>query len=301
MAKPRKLNNGGGIGKVSGLVNGSGQTAKHDKFIIDDETWNDPRIRDLVMCPALDNEVKGHGLVPRKHSIYPAEMFAAPPSDIVIYSDDEIAQRAKELDKTKGTIRHLMDAQNIPPMDQGPNGYCWGHSTCYAAMAARCIAGMPYVALSAYSICATIKKGANEGGWCGLSAKMAREKGWMPQSIWPQLDRNYRKYDTPENWAEAAKYKSVGEFVDLTRNVYDQNLTHAMVRSLGVQGKPMAWDFNYWSHSVYGGDTVVVESGSLGGQMRNSWGLNWGDKGWAILRGNKWVTDGALCIYAVNS
>lgn len=298
MTKPRKLNNGGGVGRVSGLADGSAVTAKHDLFLIDDETINDPRIKDQVFCPVSAGTVMGHGLVPRKHSVYPAEMFAAPPAEMpLIASAQERFDRAKELVANRATLRELLREAGIGSLNQGPNGYCWGHSTVQCVQVARCRARLPYVPLSAYSVCATIMEGKNEGGWCGLSAKFLRERGCMPQSIWPQMDRNYTRYDRPENWAEAAKYKVTGEWVDLTRNVYDQNLTDAQSRSAHLFGHPTAEDFNWWAHSVPIMDEVPVEGGSCGKAGLNSWGDAWGDGGWFVLRGDKALCDGAVCIY----
>lgn len=295
--KPRKLNNGGGIGRVSALMSSAAPSAKHDLFLIDDETINDPRIKDQIFCPVIEGQIKGHGMKPRQHSIYPPEMFAAP-SAIPIIPASEREARAKELAERGGTLRQMLQAAGIPSMDQDGQGYCWGHSTTGAEQTARCKAGLPYVPLSAFSVCSTIKRGRDEGGWCGLSAQFLRTKGVMPQSVWPQGDyRNPSKYDTPENWARAARFKTTGEYVDLTRDVYDVNLTLDMIDSLGLMGMPMAWDFNWWGHSVMGLDAVFPEAGSVARQGRNSWGDSWQNGGWFVLRGSKAVPDSALCIY----
>lgn len=175
------------------------------------------------------------------------------------------------------------------------SGNCWGHSTVGCAQASRAIANQPYVPLSAYMVCAIIKRGRNEGGWCGLSAQFLREHGVCSQKLWPQGNRSL-SLDTPEARANAALHKTTDEWVDLGRSVYDQNLTFDQVFTCLLMRIPVAGDFNWWSHSVMLCDPVEVEPDSFGIRMRNSWSDSWGEKGFSILRGSKANTNGALAI-----
>lgn len=205
------------------------------------------------------------------------------------------------------------------------SGNCWAHSTTQSVMLSRALSNQPYVPLSAYAVAATIKKGRDEGGWCGLSAQFARDKGIPAQSVWPQGDRNYRSYDKPEVWASAALHKITEEWSDLASQVYDQNLTFDQLISglLGNLVGPV--DFNWWSHSVTGADPVEGASqrdsyrlasgklpqlrefelhwgmnhpvtGGFGLRILNSWSKTWSDGGFGVLTGNKAVPDGALLI-----
>ena len=260
------------------------------ELIIDDDTP-----KHLYIAPLIDGEVKGHGLVPRKHSIYPAEMFD-PPGQMRIIPRSEYEDRIKEMEATKSRISDILRAQKIPSMDQGPNGYCWSHSTVKCLMIVRALNNQPYIPLSAYMVAAIIKRGANEGGWCGLSAKFLRDHGACSQALWPQGNRDYRKLDTPECRADAAKHKVTEEWVDLTRDVYDQNMVDEIVNTCLLTRTPTAGDFNHMSHSVALCDLVIVEPGSIGKRYRNSWGQGWGDEGFAVLRGSKAITDGAVAL-----
>lgn len=257
--------------------------------IIDDGTPDDD-----LLNPVVDGEPKGRGAIERDYALYPAEMFA-PPSELVLIPRGEWSARIKEQEETKSRLSDILLAAGVPSMDQGSNGYCWGHSTVGAVQGIRAVNNQPYVPLSAYMVCAIIKGGRNEGGWCGLSAKFLREHGVCSQALWPQGDRNLR-LDTPEVRANAALHKVTEEFVDLTQSVYDQNLTFEQVATCLLLNIPCALDFNWWSHSVMGCDLVEVEPGSFGIRIRNSWSDSWGAKGFGILQGNKARPDGALAI-----
>lgn len=253
----------------------------------------EPIIDDVSDDAAYPGGVR-YGLIPRDYRLYPPEMFA-PPSELPLIPRSEWSDRIKEQEANKSRISDVILAQNIPSMDQGPNGYCWGHSTVGAVQALRALANQPYVPLSAYMVCAIIKNGRNEGGWCGLSAKFLRDVGVCSQALWPQGDRNVSR-DTPAVRADAALHKVSEDWVDLTRSVYDQNLTFDQVATCLLSGVPCALDFNWWAHSVLGCDLVEVESGSFGVRIRNSWGDGWGDKGFGVLRGSKSVPDGAVAL-----
>jgi hypothetical protein len=236
------------------------------------------------------------GLLPRDYLETPRDTFQALPSEMKVIPKSEWSDRIKEQEKNKARLSDLrnvgMNGQPIPYLDQGSNGYCWSHSTTHAIMVARAVQNETYVPLSAYAIAAIIKNGRDEGGWCGLSAKFAREVGVPSQELWPQGSRNL-KYDTPAMRANAAKYKVVEDWVDLTVNVYDPNLTFAQVVTCLLMGCPCPVDFNWWGHSVCALDVVEVEPGSFGLRILNSW-KGWGDNGCGILRGNKAIPDGAV-------
>lgn len=230
------------------------------------------------------------GLIPRDYAVDPVEMFAAPDS-MVLIPRSEWSDRIKEQEATKS---RLSDIRTFTNLDQGQNGYCWSHSTVHAVMVQRQKANQPFEPLSAYGIAAIIKKGRNEGGWCGLSAKFAREVGVPSQKYWPQLDRSLA-HDTALMRTDAATRKVTEDWVDLTREVYDQNLKFDQVASCLLQGVPCPVDFNWWAHSVCALDLVEVEPGSFGLRILNSW-KDWGENGMGVLRGSKAIPDGALAI-----
>lgn len=261
-------------------------------FLIDEETLTNPVIKDQVFL-----KTKGRGYVPRDYKESPREMWDPPTSLTKIPRTDwhDIIQDKKA---NKSNISDILIEKKVPCLDQGSVGYCWGHSSVGAVMAARAIANQPTVPLSAYAVCATIKKGRDEGGWCGLSAKFIREKGVPSQKLWPQGDRNYTKYQNDNSiWADAELHKSTEEWLDITRDVYDVQLTFEQLATCLLVNGPCPVDFNWWGHSVLACDLVEIESNSFGILIRNSWGEGWGQNGgFGVLRDNKAVPNSALCI-----
>jgi hypothetical protein len=282
---------------------------------------------DVTHAPVVGGELKGRGYDPA--FIDPADKatFRALPSEIILIPRAEWPARVAEKVAQKSQLSDIRlagnNGQSIPSLDQGQVGYCWAHSTTHTEIIQRAVAHEPYVPLSAYAVAATIKKGADEGGWCGLSAKFARERGIPSQAKWPQGDRNYRQRDTPDVWADAALHKITEDYVDLAKAEYDQNLTFDQLATCLLLNVVCAVDFNWWSHSVCGLDLVDgnaqrdatrAESGKLmdahdvtlfwgldnpvtgGNSIRilNSWSDSWSDRGMGILTGSKAVPDGAL-------
>jgi hypothetical protein len=176
---------------------------------------------------------------------------------------------------------------------------CWSYSTGTSIMLDRLRRGLPLIRLNPHGPAAIIKKGRDEGGWCGLSGEFGRDVGYPVEGTgpgqWPLHSRNL-KYDTPQCRAEMAKYRVQEDFVDLTRQVYDRNLTEQQVATSGFNNIPGPRDYNHWSHSVAGVRWVRVERGSWGQLILNSWGKGWGRFGLAVLVGSKRICNGGLGI-----
>lgn len=264
-----------------------------DYLIIDDDTPDDELFREDQGW----DETRGYGMV-KDYDAEPAPM-GDPHSSVVLIPRTEWDARLEEMTRTRSSLRDIRDrADGGRPMaflDQMRYGYCWSHSTVHALMLARAVANLPFVQLSAYSVAATVKRGVNQGGWCGLSAEFVRERGAMPTSIWPQGNANYRQFDTPANWAEAARYKSTEEIYTIQRSQWDQRMTFDQAFSLLLQRVPLALDFMWWAHSVAGLFPVKVEAGSYGIGILNSH-ANYGDNGVAVLRGSRANPDGGIGI-----
>jgi len=256
------------------------------QLIIDDSSYKE------VLGTTIDGVLMGTGAVPRDYTVDPVEMFE-PPSAIKLIPRSEWSARIKEMEETKSRLSDVRGG--IPSLNQGPVGYCWGHSTVHDVILLRALSNQPYVPLSAYAVAAIIKGGRDEGGWCGLSAKFLKEVGVPSQDFWPQGNRSL-SLDTPEMRANAALHKVTEEWMDLTRPVYANDMTFDMVMSCLLARTPATGDFNWWGHSVCLLDPVEVERGSFGIRIWNSWGDEWEDRGMAILRGSKAIPDGAVAL-----
>lgn len=274
---------------VNAAPGDSGYQAALQDFIIDESTPDSK-----VFNPIIDGEVAAHGLVPRDYSLYPEEMFA-PPTEIEPIPRSEWSDRIKEMKRTKSRISDILLAQNIPSTWQNGDGYCWVYSTVTCVMTIRAINGQPYKFLNPHAVGAIIKRGRNEGGWCGLSAKFLSEYGVPSEEFWPRLSRDL-KHDTPAMRANAALHKVTEEWRDLARPVHGQRMTEDQIMTCLLNRIPVAIDLNWWRHSVMACDPVEVEPGSFGKRIRNSHGEQYGDRGFAVLRGSRAIADGAVAI-----
>ena len=243
------------------------------------------------------------GLVPRDYAIDPPDMFASPPSEMELIPESEWDARYDEQEELKSSLEHIyLSGPNGTPafinLDQNGHGYCWAYSTGQSIMIDRLKRNLSPVRLNPHATAAIIKRGRDEGGWCGLSAKFGRENGYAIEGNgpgqWPLHSRNLQ-FDTPALRAEMAKYKIDEEWVDLTRSVYDQNLTRAQLATSGFMNIPGPGDYNWWGHSVCRLRWVRVERGNWGQLILNSW-KNWGRHSLSVLTGSKAVSNGALAI-----
>lgn len=253
---------------------------------------NDIIIDDSTPAGVTHDPQFSRGAVPRDFSVDPPAMFADP-SGIQVIPRSEWDARIDEQEAQQSSLEHVYLRAGWPNLDQNGQGFCWAYSVGHTLMVARARDNQPYVRLSPHGVACKIKGFRDEGGWCGLSAKFARETGYPSEGVWPQQSMS-RSNDNAATWADAAKHKITEDWVDLARPVYDQNLTFDQVATQLLLNNPCAVDFNWWSHSVCAVRLVRVEAGSYGLLILNSW-LNWGRRGLAVLSGSKCLPDGAVC------
>lgn len=257
---------------------------------------DDPDTRDIENP---SNAVKGY--VPRDYSLYPQEMFDAP-STMQLIPESDLDAIYDEQEARQSSLEHLFIRDGVTPafvnLDQNGHGYCWAYSTGHAIMMQRLASGQPMVRLNPHGTAAIIKGGKDEGGWCGLSGKFAEEHGYGPEGNgpgeWPLHSRSLSN-DTPAFRANCAKCKVTESYVDLTRDVYDRNLTEQQLWTCLARNQPGPVDFNHWGHSVCAIRWVRIERGSFGLLILNSW-KGWGRLGLGVLQGSKRRPDGALCV-----
>lgn len=260
-------------------------------FVIDDSTPVDALVLDGV----------GRGYVERDYALHPAEMFAAP-TDIQVIPRSEWSARIAERKNLGVGLRFVRERMNDGKphvsLDQNGQGYCWAYSGAHANMYSRAQAGMSYARLSAHAVACKVKGFRDEGGWCGLSAEFLAKNGCPTTDLWPEKSMS-RSYDTAGTWEAAKRYRVSEQVVDLTRAVYDRNLSFDLVVSLLLVQIPVQVDFNWWSHSVCAIDVDELEPGSFALLIQNSWSDSWAERGLGWLRGNRSIPDGAVATLSV--
>ncbi len=288
----------------------------------------DHNYQQFAVDPVIDGSVRQRGLIPRDYSRFPKGHYRGSRAvDVPLIPRSEWTERIRDKIAQKSQLSNLrLDRLGGPAfssLDQDGVGYCWGHSSTHSVMYLRLVQNQPIIPLSAFCVCATIKKGADEGGWGAQSMDFIVEKGICSQAIWPQGDRAYKTYDKSATWENAALHKVTEGFIDLDAAQYDRKLSFDQECSLLLSNIPVVKDENWWSHSILGVDVVDgngqfgilrMESGKLatisefeliwgindpvtagyGVRIQNSWSDSWGEKGLGVLTGSKAVSDGAV-------
>jgi hypothetical protein len=270
-----------------------------NEIIIDDAFVK--KNKDALFIPKVGTRKFACGYDPSTVDDRVREMLAKP-SEIKLIPRSEWPDRIAEQEKSKSRTSDILRRKKIPSTDQNGDGYCWAYSTTGCIIVVRAFNNQPYKKLNGHSIAAPIKNGRNEGGWCGLSGKYAMEVGIAVMGNgpgeWPEHSRN-TKYDTAECQAAKKKNRVSEAFIDLSRAVYDQDMTFDQIATCLLRNIPCALDFSWWGHSVLGCDLVNLGGGSFAIRIRNSWTDGWGDLGFSVLSESKSKADNAVALATV--
>lgn len=264
-----------------------------------------PILDDAPQClDAFNPDGVGKGYVERDYNLFPQEYLASP-DQIELIPESEWDARFDEAEAQQSSLEHLyLSGPNGTPifdnLKQGGDGYCWVYSNGHCVMMKRLANNQPLVRLNPHACGAIIKGGRDEGGWCGLGAKFIREVGIPTEEFWRPQSRDIRQ-DTAEMRANAKLHRTVEDWVDLTKSVYDQNLTRLQLATCLFNNDPCATDFSFWRHSVCSLRWVRIEAGSWGLLILNSWPSSWGRFNLAVLRGSQSRPDGAVCLRATGA
>lgn len=240
------------------------------------------------------------GYVERDYKLYPKEMFS-PPSEIPLIPRSDWQAIIQEQEEQQSSLEHIwrrVHGSKIKSahLDQNGQGYCWAYSVTHSIMIARARDNQEPKRLSAHGVACKVKNFKDEGGWCGLSADFIRNNGVPTVETWKEKSMS-RQYDNPATWEEASKYKITEDYVDLTIDVWGQNLTYDQTITCLLMNIPCALDFNWWGHSVCG-VRAVWKDGQAIPRILNSW-AGWGDDGFGDLQGQRGIPDGGVATRGV--
>lgn len=276
------------------------------QLVIGDDNWLQH------VAPVIDGKRVCKGLVPRDYDQFPQGYYASAPAwsldDMPMIPMEEWPERIRDMEASKSRISDIYargnNGQRIPSLDQGSFGYCWSYSTTACIQMVRSICNMPFVPLSGHSMACVIKNFKDEGAWGCLSLDFAKERGAMPQNLWPQgNDPRSMSHanDTPANWEIAKSFRVVEGWLDLKPAVYDRDMSAQQVATALLSRIPVIGDYNHWGHSVAVMDLVDVypnrsnrDPMRYGVRLKNSWTDRWGTNGEGILKDSKaWPNGGA--------
>ncbi|WP_334028161.1 C1 family peptidase [Nocardia terpenica] len=191
----------------------------------------------------------------------------------------------------------------LPAGDQGPVGSCVTWATGYSGYGVllneQNISGGPMAPMFIYS---QIAKGNDTGTYAGVALPMEQQQGIDTKSDYWQGDFDYTTQPDAKERANAAHYKLSGA-KDLTKGDIVTNIKQAIASGLPV---PIGFDvresfenlngsnYNYDpspNERILGGHEVtIVAYDAKGVTIQNSWGPDWGNKGfftapWSFVTG----------------
>lgn len=209
--------------------------------------------------------------------------------DIPVIPRSEWDDRIDEMERTKSSLRHILERHRINSLSQGSTNFCWTFGTLTAITAIRAANNQPHIEFSGASVAAPIKNYRNVGGWGGEALEYIVENGVCSTEYWPTTAIS-RSYDNEESQANRRLHK-ITEWYDIDcsdDSVFDVVMTCVLLRL------PVAVGYDWWRHEVCALYPVKRGGGRYALGCRNSWGNDYGEQGFFELEGRKAIPSDAV-------
>jgi hypothetical protein len=205
--------------------------------------------------------------------------------DLPLIPESEWPSRIEERERKGLTFRALGDRLNLPCKNQRSTSYCWIFAATSSVEYLFAQKHNRVQQLSPASVGCKITGFRNVGGWSTRGLRYITEHGVVPQELWPESAIS-REHDKPDAWARAMQYQ-VTEWMEL------ESRNFAQLISTLLSGFPVACGFNWWGHATIALDPVIV-GGEVCVAHRNSWGNDYGENGYFVLKGSKKHADDGI-------
>lgn len=256
-----------------------------NEIIIDDEPGWEIRSH-------FGNARKGLALNRRPNTDdYAYEGFAAPAEDDLRIERHEWQARVEEIEEQEAQISDQIRYHKLQTYSQGSTNYCWIFAVVNSMRVAMMQQNQKPIDLSPSWAGSIIKGGRNSGGW-GLEAiKFLSQHGTVPTSVCGLLDRS-RRHDTQHNRNIAKQYRVIDWRESKPR---DFDMTYSML----LRRKSSPIGLMWWEHEVLACDPLWMD-GEPAIRIWNSWGPNWSDGGFGILRGSRMIPDDTVSCFSAS-